>query len=166
MLGVKTGQTSDEKIAKLHSIGVEFYCKPGDKTDAIDAYLNKFPPPLTPTVRKRLCDVAGCGRKARDNGKCGFKHGGYNFCKEEGCKNISVSAKRRCMRHGGFGWCKNGKCSNPAAMDMDGLCQKHYPHRICKDPNCNAIIGKKGIEFCLKHHPGLQYCQEIKESRR
>lgn len=167
-------ETWHKRIARLHSIGIEFYkanTPIDDKTEAYDEYLSKLPPP-PPFIEERKCNVDGCRRIARESGKCHHVHMGYNYCKVDNCKNPRVetqAAKGLCQKHGAYGWCKFDGCKIAVSsyIHMNGFCGKHGPQRKCKHPECDKTIKKFGAnEFCLMHHPSLHYCPEVEATPR
>ncbi|ETL94511.1 hypothetical protein L917_07519 [Phytophthora nicotianae] len=97
---------------------------------------------------RRLCSVAGCGKRARSQDLC-IAHGGGRRCMVEGCEKSSQGGNM-CIKHGGGKRCKYPGCDK--AAQTNALCKAHGGGPRCQFPGCTK--SSQGGGFCRAHGGG------------
>ncbi|KAE8973612.1 hypothetical protein PR001_g25800 [Phytophthora rubi] len=97
---------------------------------------------------RRLCSIAGCGKRARSQDLC-IAHGGGRRCIVEGCEKSSQGGNM-CIKHGGGKRCKHPGCEK--AAQTNSLCKAHGGGPRCQAPGCTK--SSQGGGFCRAHGGG------------
>ncbi|KAG3093871.1 hypothetical protein PC122_g6003 [Phytophthora cactorum] len=97
---------------------------------------------------RRLCSVAGCGKRARSQDLC-IAHGGGRRCMVEGCEKSSQGGNM-CIKHGGGKRCKHPGCDK--AAQTNALCKAHGGGPRCQFSGCTK--SSQGGGFCRAHGGG------------
>jgi len=103
---------------------------------------------------RRLCSVAGCGKRARSQDLC-IAHGGGRRCMVEGCEKSSQGGNM-CIKHGGGKRCKHPGCDK--AAQTNSLCKAHGGGPRCQYPGCTK--SSQGGGFCRAHGGGKRCAAE------
>ncbi|GMF12739.1 unnamed protein product [Phytophthora lilii] len=103
---------------------------------------------------RRLCSVAGCGKRARSQDLC-IAHGGGRRCMVEGCEKSSQGGNM-CIKHGGGKRCKHPGCDK--AAQTNSLCKAHGGGPRCQFPGCTK--SSQGGGFCRAHGGGKRCAAE------
>ena len=99
----------------------------------------------------KRCDAPDCDRPRRVGSKCGA-HAGVNvkpLCVERACRHKAIGEDGRCKAHGGRRRCKEEGCDNAAVSAKRGVCAKHAPRRACSESGCGASALARGA--CGEH---------------
>ncbi|KAG6609851.1 DNA-directed RNA polymerases I and III subunit [Phytophthora cinnamomi] len=103
---------------------------------------------------RRLCSIAGCGKRARSQDLC-IAHGGGRRCMVEGCEKSSQGGNM-CIKHGGGKRCKHPGCDK--AAQTNSLCKAHGGGPRCQFPGCTK--SSQGGGFCRAHGGGKRCAAE------
>ncbi|KAK1945125.1 putative WRKY transcription factor 19 [Phytophthora citrophthora] len=103
---------------------------------------------------RRLCSIAGCGKRARSQDLC-IAHGGGRRCMVEGCEKSSQGGNM-CIKHGGGKRCKHLDCDK--AAQTNSLCKAHGGGPRCQFPGCTK--SSQGGGFCRAHGGGKRCAAE------
>lgn len=110
--------------------------------------------PKKPKRIRRLCSVAGCGKRARSQDLC-IAHGGGRRCMVEGCEKSSQGGNM-CIKHGGGKRCKHPGCDK--AAQTNSLCKAHGGGPRCQFVGCTK--SSQGGGFCRAHGGGKRCAAE------
>ncbi|KAL3671690.1 hypothetical protein V7S43_003600 [Phytophthora oleae] len=103
---------------------------------------------------RRLCSVAGCGKRARSQDLC-IAHGGGRRCMVDGCEKSSQGGNM-CIKHGGGKRCKHPGCDK--AAQTNSLCKAHGGGPRCQFQGCTK--SSQGGGFCRAHGGGKRCAAE------
>lgn len=103
---------------------------------------------------RRLCSIAGCGKRARSQDLC-IAHGGGRRCIVEGCEKSSQGGNL-CIKHGGGKRCRFPGCDK--AAQTNSLCKAHGGGPRCQFNGCNK--SSQGGGFCRAHGGGKRCAAE------
>ncbi|KAG3180228.1 hypothetical protein C6341_g7070 [Phytophthora cactorum] len=95
---------------------------------------------------RRLCSVAGCGKRARSQDLC-IAHGGG------GCDK-AAQTNALCKAHGGGPRCQFSGCTK--SSQGGGFCRAHGGGKRCTAQSCNK--GTQRGDFCALHG-GSRFCE-------
>lgn len=99
----------------------------------------------------RRCGAEDCDRPRRKGSMCGV-HAGINvkpLCVERSCRRKAIGEDGRCKTHGGKRVCREDGCANAAVSAKKGVCAKHAPRRRCAERGCVAPASTRGL--CGEH---------------